>query len=1279
MAKYIGRTLSGGVMALCVILLFTPETYSQVGGTVKRYHISGSVGQPGVTMQGLPGPTGSPTCVTDENGVYNADVKYNWSGTVTPVKQGFTFEPKQRAYSNVMEDKTTDDYVATLQTFLIAGTTEKPHVKLRGLPEDPNSDPNGRYSVRVPFGWSGTVAPELKGFRFEPPSRDYSQVADDKKNDSYAAHVQTFTISGSAGAEGVVMKGLPGDPKTNKDGAYRAEVPFEWNGKVTPIKEGYEFTPDVKEYTAVTDNFANDDYVAHVFSFEISGSAGMAGVLMAGLPGEPITDLDGRYTATVEYGWSGKITPTKVGYSFKPAVTDIAKVTENKQNQDFSGSIMKYKISGTTGIGSVKLTGLPAEITSGTTGSYTATVEYGWTGTVTPDKEGYTFEPQSLFLGPVDKDLPKQDFKHKAVTCTISGNVGLAGVEMKGLPGRVISQQDGSYTVDVPFKWKGSATPMKDGYTFDPVKKEYSDVVESATAEDYAHMVKTYAVAGRVTSDKGTPLAEVFIMTDKQNVSAMTNANGEFTLNVEHGWQGKLTPQKDGCTFTPLVKAVGPVMQNLANQSFSGKMRMVTITDSIVVDGEPVQAVTVKDKSGNYTATTNAKGIYSIQVPYNWTGELFWTKPGFEFVPPSELHQNVTENIDRTGTQPKPGAEATAKPPATVPETTGKTPATATGPAGKTPATATGPAGKTPATTTGPTGKPMTVADLAGKKPPEETTKTTAKPPEPAASTALTEKQILDRMLAEWKQKNGYPADANLPAGQREAAIRPGPVQSNLGPNVSGTFAGTVIDVLRQITQQTGAKVYADATVKADTVQPVTITAMPMASALPMILKGTKYEFRRIEKPEEAWQVFLPIRNTFQGDDLRRALQDISGTAGVPIVPDETVSGTVYADLQGVPLEVALETVLAGTSYVVKSTPNYYLVADRKVDSSAFDKISETRHVRLNYITPSSAKNLLSTAFAPYVQAELDPNSHVVTVTAPPLLTDRIAKEIKDLDVRPRHVLLDARIVAMDRGDLLNIGVQWGMPTAQAGFFGNAMQHGVLPDGEADPAGKWPWGISVGLSFDETFTNSLTAALNLLREDNKADIIASPQVVAKDGERSRIQAITEEYFALTPTVTQQGFFYSQTQFETVKSGTTLEITPRIGDNNDINLELAVEVSDSIPKGRGSDLPVVTRRTAQNSVVIRDGGTVAVAGLTENRSRDKNTRVPFFSDLPLIGAAFRNKDTDKATREIAVFVTAHIVPEHSMVAGQMPAVSESSRSMSPTSDSFQRELKDAMSR
>jgi type II secretory pathway component GspD/PulD (secretin) len=136
----------------------------------------------------------------------------------------------------------------------------------------------------------------------------------------------------------------------------------------------------------------------------------------------------------------------------------------------------------------------------------------------------------------------------------------------------------------------------------------------------------------------------------------------------------------------------------------------------------------------------------------------------------------------------------------------------------------------------------------------------------------------------------------------------------------------------------------------------------------------------------------------------------------------------VYAELNEVDLNTALRIILAGSPFVVQQTPDYYLVADRSVQSDAFPEISETHNVFLNYRTPQRVTELLSTAFAQYVRADTDPNSHVVSVTAPPDLARRIISDIKKLDLKPRQVLLDARVVVMERNDLLNVGVEWGWP-----------------------------------------------------------------------------------------------------------------------------------------------------------------------------------------------------------------------------------------------------------
>jgi type II secretory pathway component GspD/PulD (secretin) len=72
--------------------------------------------------------------------------------------------------------------------------------------------------------------------------------------------------------------------------------------------------------------------------------------------------------------------------------------------------------------------------------------------------------------------------------------------------------------------------------------------------------------------------------------------------------------------------------------------------------------------------------------------------------------------------------------------------------------------------------------------------------------------------------------------------------------------------------------------------------------------------------------------------------------------------------------------------------------------------------------------------------------------------------------------------------------------------------------------------------------------------------------------------------------------------------------------------------------------VVTRRTATSSVRVKDGGTVAIAGLLDTRTRRNDQSVPGFSQLPGVGLLFRNRRDNDTTEEVAIFVTARLIPD-----------------------------------
>ena len=87
-----------------------------------------------------------------------------------------------------------------------------------GFPDEVVSDATGRYTAIVPMNWNGKVTPEKTAFQFDPPSRPYNQVARDMKDENYKGSEQVIVISGSAGVQGAVLKGLPGNPVAGPQG-----------------------------------------------------------------------------------------------------------------------------------------------------------------------------------------------------------------------------------------------------------------------------------------------------------------------------------------------------------------------------------------------------------------------------------------------------------------------------------------------------------------------------------------------------------------------------------------------------------------------------------------------------------------------------------------------------------------------------------------------------------------------------------------------------------------------------------------------------------------------------------------------------------------------------------------------------------------------------------------------------------------------------------------------------------------------------------------------------
>jgi hypothetical protein len=214
--------------------------------------------------------------------------------------------------------------------------------------------------------------------------------------------ILTFVISGHAGLPGVTMMGLPGDPVTDEHGLYSTEVEYGWNGIVIPTKEGFTFVPASRKYVKVVSDQTDDNYVPKLIRYTISGKVGLSGVKMLGLPGNTVADENGFYSATVEYGWSGKVEPRKEGYRFTPPARSYDKVMADQKNQNYTAEQIILTISDVIEIGGTPIPGVRVSASNGgqssvtdAQGRFTVKVPYGWSGELTLEKNGFMFNPPS--------------------------------------------------------------------------------------------------------------------------------------------------------------------------------------------------------------------------------------------------------------------------------------------------------------------------------------------------------------------------------------------------------------------------------------------------------------------------------------------------------------------------------------------------------------------------------------------------------------------------------------------------------------------------------------------------------------------------------------------------------------------------------------------------------------------------------------------------------------------------------------------------------------------
>jgi len=374
-------------------------------------------------------------------------------------------------------------------------------------------------------------------------------------------------------------------------------------------------------------------------------------------------------------------------------------------------------------------------------------------------------------------------------------------------------------------------------------------------------------------------------------------------------------------------------------------------------------------------------------------------------------------------------------------------------------------------------------------------------------------------------------------------------------------------------------------------------------------------------KTEETAQVGKGGTLTFKlkDADIKSVLQIFAKQLRINIVAGDDVTGKVSFSFTNVRPREGLEAVLRAKGY------DWFQEGDTLVVTAK----NTVRTYLLEYASAAEVKGALDLLAEAGDSISINESYNALIVKTSTKNIARIEKAIKEMDVPPAQVMVEAKILEVKYNDSGSAGldVKYTSPNDSNDWARTLNLAGRSTDTGA-----------MGL-YAHVITGNLEAYLSALLTKTNYNVVASPRITTLNHKEANI-LIGSKIGYRTAVITETGTVY---QVNFLTTGTELTITPHVGEGGFIRMKIAPKVSEGYVT---SDLPVENTTETKNEVLVKDGQTVAIGGLMKNAETQTDYGIPILMDIPILGGLFRKTTIVNEKRELLVFVTPHILtPEY----------------------------------
>ncbi len=425
----------------------------------------------------------------------------------------------------------------------------------------------------------------------------------------------------------------------------------------------------------------------------------------------------------------------------------------------------------------------------------------------------------------------------------------------------------------------------------------------------------------------------------------------------------------------------------------------------------------------------------------------------------------------------------------------------------------------------------------------------------------------------------------------------------------------------------------------------VILVAIFLAAGILLLGLGTAAT-RRAEAAQSGKGGKVITALNLQNADIQSVLNFLADYGGVNIVASPSVKASVTLSLQDVTWRQALDILLKTYSLAGVEERGYIrvlptdqfmqeqaLLEKHRMDQTAMIPL-ETAVIPVAHGTAKDMVKSVRTVLSSRGTIDTDDRTNALVIRDTPDHIEKVKGLVTTLDKQTSQIKISAQLLEVESGTLTELGIDWSMVSrksaqllegdkSEAAFSQNA-------DRVSDPTATYTFATVQG-DFD------LQGTISALATSNKGKIIAHPEITTVDN--------TEAYIQMGQRIPIKQFDESGNVVITFEEvGTILRVTPHVTSENRILMKLKPERSSYSFEEAGV---VINTNNAETNVVVENGQTAVIGGLTTQLEMKTRVGIPFLKDIPWLGYLFRWTRDEIADRDLVIFVTPTIVTMEEM--------------------------------